>query len=81
MRQPRSPLLAQVCSAHLVSHLHMMVLPALLPILPLYVGVSFFQLGLGISVFNVVSALVQAPMGFVVDRFGPRRMHRRGVHP
>ncbi len=74
MRQSRSPLLAQVSTAHLISHLHMMVLPALLPILPLYVGVSFFQLGLGISVFNVVSALVQAPMGFVVDRFGPRRM-------
>lgn len=79
MGQSRSPLLAQVSTAHLVSHLHMMVLPALLPILPLYVGVSFFQLGLGISVFNVVSALVQAPMGFVVDRFGPRRILVAGL--
>ena len=68
------PLLAQVSFAHLVSHLHILALPALLPILPARMGISFIELGLAISLFNIVSALVQAPLGFAVDRFGARRL-------
>ena len=76
---PRIPLLTQVSSAHLVSHLHIMALPALLPLLPAQMGVSFVELGLALSVFNVVSALVQAPMGFAVDRVGARLMLTLGL--
>ena len=72
MNLPRIPLLTQVSGAHLVSHLHMMALPAVLPLLPAQLGVGFVELGLAISVFNIVSALVQAPLGFAVDRFGAR---------
>lgn len=49
-----------------------MAIPALLPLLPAKMGVSFVELGIAISVFNVISALVQAPLGFAVDRYGPR---------
>src|SRR5690606_8247435 len=34
----------------------------------------FVELGVAIGVFSVVSALAQAPLGFIVDRVGPRRM-------
>lgn len=67
-------LLLQVSLAHLVSHLHIMTIPALLPLLPLFMDVSFMQLGLAIGVFNVVTAIVQAPLGFMVDRVGAQKM-------
>ncbi len=79
MRPRGIPLLTQVSGAHLVSHLHIMALPALLPLLPGQMGVSFVELGLALSVFNVVSALVQAPMGFAVDRVGARRILIAGL--
>lgn len=74
MTSPANGLLAQVSSAHLVSHLHIMTVPALLPLLPALMQVGFVELGIAIGVFNIVSALVQAPLGFLVDRLGARRM-------
>lgn len=74
MSLPAVGLLPQVSAAHLVSHFHIMVIPALLPLLPGTFGVGFVELGIALSVFNIVSALVQAPLGFAVDRFGARRV-------
>ncbi|PWC12381.1 MFS transporter [Brenneria roseae subsp. americana] len=73
MKLIKLPLLAQISSAHLVSHFHMMVLPALIPLLSEQRDISFVQLGFALSVFNIVSACVQTPIGFVVDRIGARR--------
>ncbi|WP_339497047.1 MFS transporter [Pseudomonas sp. EA_15y_Pfl1_P101] len=70
----RIGLLPQVAAAHFVSHLHIMVLAALFPLLPAFFDVDYVQLGLALSLFNIVTALVQAPMGFAVDRFGARRL-------
>lgn len=67
-------LLFRVSCAHAVSHLHIMAVPAMLPLLPEALDASFVELGFAIGVFNVVTALVQAPLGFAVDRFGARRM-------
>lgn len=74
MKSSSNGLLTQVSIAHLVSHLHIMALPALLPLLPDAMQVSFIELGVALGVFNIVSALVQAPLGFLVDRLGARRM-------
>jgi len=68
-----------VSGAHLVSHLHIMVLPVLLPLLKEHMNVGFFERGLALTVFNVVSGLTQAPMGFVVDRIGARRVLIAGL--
>jgi len=72
-------LLPQVSMAHLVSHFHIMALPAMFPILPEFLGVGYFELGVALSVFNLVSIFTQAPMGFVVDHYGPRRMLIGGI--
>ncbi|WP_315838317.1 MFS transporter [Bradyrhizobium prioriisuperbiae] len=63
-------LLSFVSAAHFISHVHIMVVPALIPLLPGYFGVSFLQIGVALTVFNLVSLVVQTPMGFITDRVG-----------
>ncbi|KFF67445.1 MFS transporter [Pectobacterium brasiliense] len=79
MKFIKLPLLAQISSAHLVSHFHMMVLPALIPLLSAQRDISFVELGFALSVFNIVSACVQTPIGFMVDRIGARRTLTAGI--
>lgn len=74
-----TPVLLQISTAHWVSHIHIMVVPALLPFLPEVMQVSFIELGLAISVFNIVSMLIQTPMGFAVDRLGARKVLLAGL--
>lgn len=74
MNVTRNGLLAQVSAAHLISHLHIMTVPALLPLLPGVMEVGFVELGIAIGVFNIITALVQIPLGFMVDRVGAKRM-------
>lgn len=79
MPRPERVLLAQISAAHLVSHVHIMTLPALLPLLPGHFGRSFLEIGFALTLFNLVSLLVQTPMGFACDRLGARRVLVAGL--
>src|SRR6185369_13438704 len=61
-------------SAHFVSHYYILLLAPVLGVVKDYFGVDYVALALPITVFNLVSAFLQTPAGFLVDRFGPRRL-------
>jgi MFS family permease len=71
--------LAAISTAHWVSHFHMFVLPMLVPFLKQRLGVGFIELGFALTVFAVVSGLTQAPIGFLVDRVGARKILIMGL--
>jgi FSR family fosmidomycin resistance protein-like MFS transporter len=66
-------ILLSVSGAHFISHLHLLVLPPLFPMLRDTMGVSFLELGFALTLLNVVTFFTQAPMGLLVDRLGARR--------
>jgi MFS transporter, FSR family, fosmidomycin resistance protein len=65
-------LIGLVGIAHLASHFSQLMLAPLFPWLKEAFSVSYAELGFLMTIFFVVSCIVQASSGFVVDRFGPR---------
>ncbi len=71
--------LGLVAAVHMVSHFYWLAFIPLLPALKELMQVSYVELGLALTLMNIVSALVQAPTGFLVDRFGARLLLVLGV--
>lgn len=65
-------LIGLVGIAHAISHFSQLLLAPLFPWLKDEFGVTYTQLGAVLTVFFVVSCIVQAASGFLVDRMGPR---------
>ena len=79
IRPAESRLIAGVCAAHLVSHYYMLLLAPLFAFVRADFNVSYTELALALTVFNVVSGVMQTPIGFIVDRFGARMMLIAGL--
>src|SRR5882672_9965478 len=71
--------LGLVSTAHWVSHFHLLVLPMLFPFLKQQLGVGYIELGFALTVFAVVSGLTQAPLGYIVDHVGARKILLLGL--
>jgi MFS transporter, FSR family, fosmidomycin resistance protein len=68
-----------VSAAHFVSHYYIILLAPLLPFVRAEYGVSYTEIGLAFAAFNIVSAVLQTPAGFLVDRFGARALLVAGL--
>jgi len=72
-------LVAPICAAHFLSHYYMIMLAPLFAFVRADYGVSYTDLALALTAFNVVSAVLQTPAGFLVDRIGARPVLIAGV--
>lgn len=72
-------IIALVASAHLLSHFFQLVLPPLFPVLRDDLGITYVALGLLMSLFYAASGIGQTIAGFLVDRYGARRILASGL--
>ncbi len=66
--------LTAISIAHWVSHFHLFLLPMLFPYLKAQLGVGYIELGFALTVFGLVSGLTQAPIGYLADHIGARKV-------
>ena len=59
-------------TGHFLSHFYMLVLPPLFIAWQSEFGVSFAELGMTVALMSGITALLQTPVGFMVDRYGAR---------
>jgi MFS family permease len=71
--------LVLISTAHWVSHFHLFTLPMLFPFLKAQLGVDYLELGFALTVSAVVSGLTQAPMGYLADHIGARKLLLMGL--
>ena len=72
-------IMALIGLAHFTSHFVQLTLPPLFPVLRDDFDVSYMALGLVVTVFYAASGMGQAVCGFLVDRWGARRVLLTGV--
>lgn len=64
---------------HFCNHFYYLCLPPLFPVLKEAFGVSYTALGFALMIVAVSAAVVQIPMGFLVDRHGGRGLLIAGL--
>jgi MFS family permease len=71
--------LGAISVAHWVSHFHIFVVPMLFPFLKQHLNVGYVELGFALTVFAVSSGLTQAPIGYLADHLGARKILLMGL--
>ena len=71
--------LGAISVAHWVSHFHIFTLPMLFPFLKQQLNVGYVELGFALTVFAVISGLTQAPIGYLADHIGARKILLMGL--
>ncbi len=66
------PVIGLIGTGHFLSHFYMLCLAPLFPLWREEFGVSYTALGLSVALMSTVTALLQTPVGFLVDRHGAR---------
>ncbi len=59
-------------TGHFLSHFYMLVLPPLFLVWQREFSVTFAELGMTVALMSGITALLQTPVGFLVDRHGAR---------
>ncbi len=59
-------------SGHFLSHFYQLALPPLFPLIKQDLGVSYIELGVAMTVYGGATAVLQTPVGLLVDRVGAR---------
>jgi MFS family permease len=65
-------IIALIGTGHFLSHFYMLCLPPLFLVWRAEFDVSFAELGLAVALMSAVTAALQTPVGFLVDRHGAR---------
>ena len=61
-----------ISAAHFLSHFYQLALPPLFLAIRADLGVSFLALGSTVAAYNITTAVLQTPIGLLVDRIGAR---------
>jgi len=64
---------ALIGTGHFLSHFYVLCLPPMFLAWQRTFGVSFAELGLSVALMSATTAILQTPVGFLVDRYGARR--------
>jgi MFS family permease len=78
-RTAETKFVATICLVHFASHYYITLLAPLFLFVRADYDVTYTQLGLAFTAFNVVSTVLQTPAGFLVDRVSARLLLVAGL--
>ena len=78
-RAAETKFVGTVCFVHFASHYYITLLAPLFLFVRADYGVSYTELGLAFTAFNVISTALQTPTGFLVDRVSARLLLIAGL--
>jgi len=79
MSRTETKIIGLVSTGHFFSHFYLLLLPPLFPVLREHFGVGFTELGFALTSYSIATALTQVPSGYIVDRYGARRLLIAGL--